>query len=357
MKEEARQVHIAGLGDLDVAIAAQHHAHFHVQALDHAGLVGAEEAVLTRQFESARQQIVVEDLWRLRHHQFLPRQRRPDAHAAGGAAHLLHRVHHRHAHDGGAGLGRFVEHLANGFRIDERPHGVVDRHQGSFRTQGRERVLDRLLPAVAAFDGAHAPAGKLPRQHPADPLQILRAHRHYDLSHAVRSRKLAHRMNQDGRAFQQHELLAAGTGLLGGALSHTGAQARRGEYHRTFHVHYDSIVVPSGPALVMGCGSLLRTGRSCLSGPAAAACTRSSNLPKIIFPAVVWSTLVTAISMVLEIIFLALSTTTMVPSSRYATPWLYSLPSLRMNTRMVSPASTIGLSELASSLMLSTSTP
>jgi len=29
---------------------------------------------------------------------------------------------------------------------------------------------------------------------------------------------------------------------------------------------------------------------------------------------------------------LALSTTTMVPSSRYATPWLYSLPSLLLNT-------------------------
>ncbi len=46
------------------------------------------------------------------------------------------------------------------------------------------------------------------------------------------------------------------------------------------------------------------------------ACMRSSNLPKIILPAVVCSTLVTEMSMVFEIIFLALSTTTMVPSSR-----------------------------------------
>ena len=79
--------------------------------------------------------------------------------------------------------------------------------------------------------------------------------------------------------------------------------------------------------------------------------------PKIIFPAVVCSTLVTTTSMVLLIIFRALSTTTMVPSSRYATPWLYSLPSLRMKTFMISPGSTTGLSELASSLMFSTSTP
>src|SRR5205807_5159807 len=98
-------------------------------------------------------------------------------------------------------------------------------------------------------------------------------------------------------------------------LSHPRAQARRGQYHGHFHVLYDSIVVFSGPTLVMGCGSLLRTGRSCRSG-GAAECCRSSNLPKIIFPAVVWSTLVTEISMVFEIIFLALSTTTMVPSSR-----------------------------------------
>src|ERR1700736_2541518 len=43
---------------------------------------------------------------------------------------------------------------------------------------------------------------------------------------------------------------------------------------------------------------------------------RSSHLPKIILPAVVCSTDVTEMSMVLPIIFLALSTTTMVPSSR-----------------------------------------
>src|ERR1700722_13889358 len=43
---------------------------------------------------------------------------------------------------------------------------------------------------------------------------------------------------------------------------------------------------------------------------------RSSHLPKIIFPAVVCNTDVTDTSMVLPIIFRALSTTTMVPSSR-----------------------------------------
>ena len=40
-------------------------------------------------------------------------------------------------------------------------------------------------------------------------------------------------------------------------------------------------------------------------------------------------------SIVLLIILRAPSTTTIVPSSRYATPWLYSLPSRRMKTRIV----------------------
>src|ERR1700683_1303536 len=50
--------------------------------------------------------------------------------------------------------------------------------------------------------------------------------------------------------------------------------------------------------------------------PLVRAKARSSHLPKIIFPAVVCSTDVTETSMVLPIIFRALSTTTMVPSSR-----------------------------------------
>ena len=41
----------------------------------------------------------------------------------------------------------------------------------------------------------------------------------------------------------------------------------------------------------------------------------------------------TTMSMFRLIIRRALSTTTIVPSSRYATPWLYSLPSLRMHDR------------------------
>src|SRR5229473_5567050 len=81
-----------------------------------------------------------------------------------------------------------------------------------------------------------------------------------------------------------------------------------------------------------------------VAGTACEAAGGSTYLPKIILPAVVCSTLVTMISIVLLIILRALSTTTIVPSSRYATPWLYSLPSLRMKTFISSPGRTTGLS-------------
>src|ERR1019366_537933 len=244
----------------------------------------------------------------------------------------------------------------NGDEIDERPHRIVHGHQLGIGIERAERVLDGLLAAVAAFHGAHFASREFAGQHAAHPVEVFGAHGHHDLAHAFGGNELAHRMQQDGRAFEQHELLPAGACFFGGALAHARDQSCRGQYDGDFHVFYDSIVVFSGGALVMGCGSLLRTGRSCFSS-GSATCIRSSNLPKIIFPAVVCSTLVTEISIVLEIIFLALSTTTMVPSSRKGTPWLYSLPSLRMKTRMVSPGSTMGFSELASSLMLRTSTP
>ena len=83
VEEQVRQVHVARLGDLDVAVAAQHHAHLHVQALHQAGFVCAHEAVRARHFERALQKLVAEHLGRLRHHQFLARQGGADAHVAG----------------------------------------------------------------------------------------------------------------------------------------------------------------------------------------------------------------------------------------------------------------------------------
>src|SRR6185503_8339698 len=89
-------------------------------------------------------------------------------------------------------------------------------------------------------------------------------------------------------------------------------------------------------------------------------CTDSSagaGRAKIIRPAVVCSTLVTVTSSIWPMCFLPWSTTTMVPSSRYATPCPASLPSFMTCRCITSPGSTTGLIALASSLMLSTGTP
>src|SRR5258706_8205110 len=192
---------------------------------------------------------------------------------------------------------------------------------------------------------------------PARPIQILVPQRDHDFGHRRAVQELTNSVEQDGRAVQQHELLAAGAGFL---PAHARPQARGREYDGDFHDRSTIVNRKRGQEPAGACSRKGRSGRS-LSGSAPSLlcteCTRSSKRPKIIFPAVVCRTLVTAMSMVFEIIFRALSTTTMVPSSRYATPWLYSFPSLRMKTRMVSPWSTTGFKALASSLMFSTSTP
>src|ERR1039458_6712139 len=80
--------------------------------------------------------------------------------------------------------------------------------------------------------------------------------------------------------------------------------------------HYSGLCVSgTTTAGTGGHATFLKSGRGSM-GRAGALMLRSSNLPKIIFPAVVCSTDVTEISMFLPIILRALSTTTMVPSSR-----------------------------------------
>src|SRR5256885_4827143 len=66
-----------------------------------------------------------------------------------------------------------------------------------------------------------------------------------------------------------------------------------------------------GPGKLATTATVETEGRDSLRMPA-----RSSHLPKIIFPPVVCSTDITEMSTVLPIILRALSTTTMVPSSR-----------------------------------------
>src|SRR5712691_8568351 len=125
-------------------------------------------------------------------------------------------------------------------------------------------------------------------------------------------------MHQDRRALQQHELLAAGAGFFPAhARSQTRGRQNDGDFHgRVYDCNPGTAYEP-----VPVTGICSRSGRSfsCApwSLPGSAGCTavwtawiRSSKRPKIIFPAVVCSTLVTAMSMVFEIILRALSTTT-----------------------------------------------
>src|SRR5947207_1326302 len=65
--EKPRQLHVAGLGDLDVAVATEHHAHLDLfHALDQARFVRPHEFVGARRLKCAPQQVIAEYLRRLR---------------------------------------------------------------------------------------------------------------------------------------------------------------------------------------------------------------------------------------------------------------------------------------------------
>src|SRR5437764_3577721 len=61
--EQTGQIHITRLGDLDVSIAPQHHAHFDLfQPLNQARFIRPVESVGPRELKGPLQQIVAEDL-------------------------------------------------------------------------------------------------------------------------------------------------------------------------------------------------------------------------------------------------------------------------------------------------------
>src|ERR1022692_638696 len=68
-----------------------------------------------------------------------------------------------------------------------------------------------------------------------DPVQILAPDGHDDFIDARGRGKLAHGMQQDGGAVEQHELLPAGSRLLGGGPPHAGAQPGGWQNHGYFH--------------------------------------------------------------------------------------------------------------------------
>ena len=131
------------------------------------------------------------------------------------ASHLLDGVHRNDAHDGGTGFGGFVDHLVDGFQIDERAHGIVHGHQRGIGIERGQRILDGLLAGVPAFHHAHRLAVDFALEQLRDPLEILgRAARRR--SHRTRAERgeLADGVQQDGRAIEQHELLPAGARFL-----------------------------------------------------------------------------------------------------------------------------------------------
>ena len=100
------------------------------------------------------------------------------------------------------------------------------------RIESGECLLDGFLPCVAAGHHAQRAEQTAPffLQHFLDPVDLLLAHCDYDVVDQRRCDELAHGVHKDGRAFKQHELLAAGAGCFGGATGrptlHSGAQTR-----------------------------------------------------------------------------------------------------------------------------------
>src|SRR6185437_10734181 len=150
---EARQIHIAGARDLDVALAAEHDADFDlIETLDETGFVGAGEIIALRGFDGAAENFTAEDLRGLRENETLARNGATDFRATGlRSAHLLDCVDGNDADDGGAvGIG-FFDDFTNRFEIDKRPHRIVNRDDIDRGIERGERVLDRFLASVAAL--------------------------------------------------------------------------------------------------------------------------------------------------------------------------------------------------------------
>ena len=114
-----------------------------------------------------------------------------------------------------AGNGRFRNHLFYERRLDERTHGIVNSDEVRIGGERGERVFDRLLTAVAAFDKSHWFYGVFLQDESASPIEIVGAQGDYNLRHGFTLQKFTDGVDEDWCAFKQHELLAAGSGGLG----------------------------------------------------------------------------------------------------------------------------------------------
>ena len=145
-QKQPRQFHVGRPGDLDVAVAALHHAHFHLfQALHQAGFVGAGEAVARarsrRRASADRSGTPAESA------------PAPDARAAAWRESCsLHPLHRVHRHDARRSPRRSA--AASAITCSTSSESMNGRTASCTATssvsgrQRRQRILDRLLPAI-----------------------------------------------------------------------------------------------------------------------------------------------------------------------------------------------------------------
>ena len=192
-----------------------------------------EKLSRARGFERAPQNVVAENLRSLRQNQALAGNSRAHFRAAGlRAADLLDGVDGNNPDDRRAAQLRLPRSLGEWFR-DPRTGRTASctATMIGIGIERRKRFLHRFLPRIAARHHAQGAeqAAAFFLQHFLDPLDFLFAHRDHDIGHERRRDELAHRVHQNGRAFEQHELLAAGSGCLGGdggdTALHPGAEA------------------------------------------------------------------------------------------------------------------------------------
>ena len=230
VKKEARQFHIRRLGDFDVAVAALYHADFDLfQALHQAGFIGAGKTVFAGQLEGFFQETETKNLGRLREHQVLPGQRGTDF----ILMYALHGVDRNDADDGCAGNGRFGDDLFDQRRFDEGADGVVHGNEFGIGGECCQRILHRLLTAIATGDEAHGFDGVFLEDQTAGPVEILGAQSDDNFRNGVALQELADGVNEDRRAVQQHELLAADAGFLPAhARAEAGGREDDGDFHK-----------------------------------------------------------------------------------------------------------------------------
>ena len=151
---------------------------------------------------------------------------------------LLHGVHRHDADDRGAGLGRFVETCS---RTGCSMKGRTASWTATRSVSGRKRPRARSRPIPGGCrrppPGARAWRNARAVSKSRDPVHIVGAQRHDDLGHRGRGGELPDGVQQDGRAIEQHELLAAGAGLFGRRFVPCGCPARRPAKSRKFSCH------------------------------------------------------------------------------------------------------------------------